>query len=352
MFSWVMNLGLALTLTLVLVLITVFCASVLYASPPQKRPPVVVEIAKVEQKKLFSSVEGLGTLQAKRSITLRPNVAGYVKMIHFQDGRAVKTGDIILEFDSTEEQAQLSSASATLKEAQAAYDRAKGLIKTKDISEATLTERKTDLMEAQARVDELTARLDDLTIKAPFDGVVGLSNLSEGAYLEPGDVIAALDDLQTMRVDVEVPSLYINRISAGQGTVGRVDAIEDKVFKGKVTSVDSRVDSVSRSMLVRTEIQNPDQTLKTGMVMAVKVMFQEREAIVIPSRSVVLVGQKAFVFILDPASQTVKRVEVKTGLFTHDAVEVLSGLKVGEHVISEGHIKLKEGAKVQPKTLK
>lgn len=332
-------------LTLVIAFITGFVTAA-WATP--KASPIIVKFIRVEKETISEQVEALGNIKAINSITITPNITEKVTQIYFTDGQTVKKGDVLIDLNQAEEQAQLRSAEAILIEAQAVFDRAQGLAKTRDISEAAMQERKTNLLEAEARVNELKARLRDLQIVAPFDGIIGLSDVSLGALVAPGDRIATLDDSSTLRVDFDVPATFVSRIKPGQTAVGTVGAFPDKIFSGQVTSTDSRVDPETRSFVVRAVIENADLLLKPGMLMTVTVRYNTRKVVVIPAKTILSVGQKTFVFVLDKSTKKVTRKEVQLGYRMTDRVEVLSGLSENEYIISEGQFKLQGGAVVNP----
>ena len=338
--------------TILMVAITVlffgFLSSTSFASPGSKQPPETVTTITVKMGDIYDRIEGLGTTKALDSIILTPNTTEKVTKIAFEDGRPVKKGDVLVELSQAEEQAQLRSADAALNEAKDTFERAVDLRKTNDISEATLKERRTDYLEAEARVIELQARVRDLQIIAPFDGVVGLSDISLGALVSPGDEIATLDAIETLKVDFDISAINANDIKIGQAVLGTVDAFPTEIFRGNIVNIDTRVNPNTRTFTVRSLVSNGSLRLKPGMLMNVYVKTNVSKGLVIPLKTVIPVGEKSFVFGVDPETNTVHRTEIEVGKRLANHLEVKSGLKEGDIIVSEGQVKISDKAHVNP----
>jgi membrane fusion protein (multidrug efflux system) len=182
-------------------------------------------------------------------------------------------------------------------------------------------------------------------ITAPFDGILGLRQVSPGSLVTPGTPIATLDDISLIKLDFQVPERFLAVLAKGQEVTARSGTYPDREFDGRVTSVDSRVDPVTRSVTARAEIPNRDRLLRPGMLMSVQVFLQPRQAIVVPEIAVVQVGTESFVYRVK-ADGTVERAVIALGSRRQGAVEVTSGLSAGERIVVEGTVKLREGARV------
>lgn len=319
-----------------------------FASPGAKRPPATVTTIKVKMGDIYDRIEGLGTTKALDSIILTPNTTEKVTKISFEDGKPIKKGDVLVELSQAEEQAQLRSADAALNEAKDTLDRAVNLRKTNDVSEATLKERRTDYLEAEARVIELQARVRDLQIIAPFDGVVGLSDISLGALVSPGDEIATLDAIETLKVDFDISAINANDIKIGQAVLGTVDAFPLETFRGDIVNIDTRVNPNTRTFTVRSLVSNNSLRLKPGMLMNVHVKTNVSKGLVIPLKTVIPIGEKSFVFRVDPQTNMVHKIEIGIGKRLANHLEVKRGLKEGDVIVSEGQVKLSDKAVVNP----
>lgn len=310
-------------------------------------PEVIVQRAMLE--KLSSRVEALGTLHANESIQLSPQVTRTVTRIHFQDGQRVSQGTVLVEMTSAEELALLSEARINAEEARKQKERVEALVRQGAISQANLDERVREYESAQARFNAIQARLDDLRIRAPFDGVVGLRNISVGALVSPGDLITTLNDDSQMKLDFTVPSVHLRDLRVGLPIEASSRALGNQVFRGKVYSIDNRIDPVTRSIVVRALLPNDEQLLKQGLPMNVRLSTHERETITVSESALVTIGSNHHVFVVegDEGDWRVLRVPVTIGERTVGRVEILSGLKPGQRVVTHGLQKVRAGDPVR-----
>jgi membrane fusion protein (multidrug efflux system) len=194
-------------------------------------------------------------------------------------------------------------------------------------------------------MDVVRAQLSDRVITAPFDGILGLRQVSPGTLVTPGTPIATLDDISVIKLDFTVPERYLAVLQAGQDVAARSETYPDREFAGRIASVDSRVDPVTRSVTVRAEVPNAERLLRPGMLMSLDVFLAPRQAIVVPEIAVLQVGADAFVYRVK-ADQTVERAKVELGSRREGEVEVRAGLAGGDRVVTEGTVKLREGVSV------
>jgi len=314
--------------------------------PTAYAPPVIIET--VTSQTIHTPIEALGTTKALNTIILTPNTTEKVSEILFKEGTLVHKGEILLRLNQQEEQATLDSALALFSEAKEALNRAEGLRKSNNISNADFKKRKTDLLEAEARINILKSHIKDLTLVAPFDGIIGLSDISLGALLQPGDRIASLSDISSLKVDFDVPDLYLKDLKEGQNISAFVEAYPQKSLKGKIKTIDTVVNPNTRTVIVRALIDNQDHLLKPGMIVNIIIESSPREALLIPEKAILQEGKKSFVFLFDPKTQIVKRTLITLGSRIKDRVEVLEGLKDAQHIVVEGQIKIRDGIKVSP----
>lgn len=318
------------------------------ATPPA--PAVFVAEAKLDH--FADRIEALGTLRASESVVLTASVTETVTDIHFDDGDRVKAGQVLLEMTSAEEHALLEEARATVGEARRQYQRVKSLEAQGTAAKSLLDERLREWETARARLNAIESRLDDRLVRAPFAGVVGLRNISVGALVEPGDVITTLDDDAIMKLDFSVPSTYLGTLQPGLPIVARARAYPNRAFEGEVRSVDSRVDPVTRSVVVRATLGNDDRALKPGMLMQVELLRNPRKTLVIPEEALLPQGEKQFVLLVEEANENkVQRREVKIGSRRPGEVEILEGLAAGDKVITDGALKVRPGQAVTVRAL-
>jgi membrane fusion protein (multidrug efflux system) len=291
------------------------------------------------------SIEALGTAKANESVTLTAKVSETVRKVAFDSGDVVRAGDVIVDLSSGAQLAGLEEARAAFQETERQLARGQELAPTKIISESQLDTLRSARDASKARMDVVRAQLSDRVITAPFDGILGLRQVSPGSLVTPGTAIATLDDISLIKLDFQVPERFLAVLAKGQEVTARSGTYPDREFDGRVTSVDSRVDPVTRSVIARAEIPNLDRLLRPGMLMSVQVFLQPRQAIVVPEIAVVQVGSESFVYRVKPDG-TVERAVIALGSRREGAVEVTSGLSAGQRIVVEGTVKLREGARV------
>lgn len=314
----------------------------LAAGPAAAATAVIVAEARVQQ--IDDRIEALGTLKANESVQLSSSITETVGAIHFDDGDRVAAGTLLVEMTSDEENAQLEEARATVDEARRQYERVQSLQQQGTAAASLLDERRRDLETARARLGAIESRLKDRLIKAPFAGVIGLRNVSLGALVEPGDPIATLDDDSRMKLEFPVPSLYLDSLRTGLPVLAATAAYGAREFRGEVTAIDSRIDPVTRTVLVRAVLPNADRSLRPGLLMQVNLLRNIRQGLVIPEEALVPLGDRQFVLVVD--GNTVAQREVRLGARRPGQAEILDGLVAGDKIITHGTTRVKPGDQI------
>jgi membrane fusion protein (multidrug efflux system) len=316
-------------------------------------PPTPVIVSAVRSVPFEDRIEALGTVRANESLALTASVTETVSALYFDDGDRVTKGKVLVEMTSAEEHAQLNEARALANEAERQYRRVQSLATQGTASKSLLDERGREWETARARLVAIESRLSDRLIKAPFSGVVGLRNISVGALVEPGDLITTLDDDTVMKLDLAVPSVYLSSLTPGLAVMATTRAYGETAFAGEVRSIDSRVDPVTRSVLVRVMVPNRDRLLKPGMLMQVVLRKDPRRAIVVPEAALMPVGRDQFVLLALPqeAGHKVERRQVRIGSRRPGEVEVLEGLSPGDLVITHGTMRVRPGQDVKVRAI-
>jgi membrane fusion protein (multidrug efflux system) len=312
----------------------------------QEKPAPQVIVAQAKQAQFIDRIEALGTLKANESVQLTANVTETVTALHFDDGQRVEKGEALVEMTSREEHALLEEARANLNEARRQFNRVKQLESQGIEAQSLLDQRRREVETARARLGAIESRLADRLLKAPFSGVLGLRNISVGALVETGDLITTLDDDSVMKLEFAVPSTYLSSLQPGLPIRARTRAYSDRVFEGEVKAVDSRVDPINRSLLVRALLPNPERMLKPGMLMTVELLRNQRQALVIPESALMPKGGDHFVMRLQGEPPMVEKLKIRIGSRRPGEVEVLEGLQPGELVITHGMEKVKIGGPV------
>ena len=332
--------------------VLVWVLALLFSIPPlvaqsQETPkaiPVIVAVARLEA--FADPAEALGTLKARESVNLTANVTETVSVLHFDDGERVAAGQVLVEMTSAEEHALLEEGQARVAEAERQYDRVKALATQRAASESLLDERRRDLDAARAQLVAIESRLADRLIKAPFTGVIGLRNISPGALVRPGDLIATLDDDDQMKLDFALPSRYLPDLRPGLAIQARAQALGDRVFTGTIAAIDSRVDPVTRAIQVRALLPNPKQDLKPGLLMQVEVPRNPRQGLAIPEAALLHQGREHGVLVVGEGDRVESR-RVTIGTRRPGVVEIAEGLREGERVITHGNDKVRPGQPVR-----
>ncbi|HEY6644719.1 efflux RND transporter periplasmic adaptor subunit [Povalibacter sp.] len=290
-------------------------------------------------------MEAIGTAHANESVDVTAKVSNRVTLIAFREGQQVKSGDVLVEFDSHQVRATLAEAEAALRDSRSQFNRSRELFATRALSEAQLDQLQATLSMNEARVAGARSQLEDTIIRAPFAGRVGLRNVSVGSFVSPGTVITTLDDASVIKLDFSVPEVFLSQIKEGLEITSRTTAYADE-FKGKVSSIDNRLDPVSRAVLVRARIDNRDARLKPGMLMTVRLMRAESSAMLVPEEALVPEGNSQYVFAVRDGKAV--RTQVLIGRRRPGEVEIVKGLAEGDVVVVEGTQMVRDGSPVNP----
>jgi len=307
------------------------------------KPGVVVEQAKVMPFPL--SAEALGNARANEAINVRPEITAAITAIEFEEGQSVGKGEVLVRLESSEPLADLAAARAALVDSESQYRRSNELYQTRVVSESELEQLEARRDADTAAVNAAQARLNQTVIRAPFAGQLGLRRVSLGSIVSPSTVITTLDDTSKIKLDFDVPEVFMSRLQTGLTVAARSAAWPDMAFTGQVTTVDTRVDPVSRTVTVRALLPNYDGKLRPGMFLTVTLIKDDVQALMIPEQAIVPERSKQFVFVVGEGN-VVERREVRTGRRRPGEVEISDGLVEGEQVITEGGQKVRPGSVV------
>lgn len=283
-------------------------------------------------------IEVLGVAKGRESVTITSNTTELITAVRFSDGQRVARGQVLVELKAGEEDAGLIEANARLAQAQRDYDRWKALADRGVAPRATAEQYQATLETARAGVKAAQARKLDRVIRAPFSGVVGLSDVAPGSLISPGSPIVTLDDLSVVRVDFEIPDRYLPILSEGAPISARPDAWPTEVFNGRIARLDSRIDASTRAITARTEFPNPAGRIKPGMLMRVTISHGGRDVLAVPEAAVQFEGDQAYVFVITPRGEgmAARKQAVDTGASQDGWVEIRGGLKAGDKIVADG----------------
>jgi membrane fusion protein (multidrug efflux system) len=315
------------------------------AAAPAKPMGLPVKAQPVKVAKVDSEVSAVGTLIAFESVVLRPEIAGRIIELNFQEGQAVQKGAKLVTFDPSEYQAQLAGSSAEARTEAQRYQRSKELLEQKFVSQDAVDVARGNMERAAAKQRQDQVLLSKTVISAPFSGIVGLRLVSPGAYVKVGEDIARLENISSLKLDFRVPEVYLSQIGPKQDLTIRVDAYPNDTFTGRIYALEPSVDDKTRTVVVRAQIPNPKAKLRPGMFARVNVLLGTRpNAILVPEQAIWPQGRDPFVFKVVEGKVVLTKVEL--GVRRPGEVEVLKGLGPTDMIVTDGQMKLKDGAPV------
>ncbi len=339
-------------------------------------PPDAVTTVVAQEEKWASGLNAIGTMVAVQGVNVGADLPGIVDRIAFESGKSVEQGDLLIQLDTRQEQAQLAQQQAQLASAEAGrelarlnFDRLHGLIDDGAITRAeydrAVAEQKQTVAEHQqteAKIDEIRATIARKTVRAPFSGILGLRQVNLGQYLSPGDPIVPLQSLDPIYVNFGVPQQDAGRVAVGRNVRVTTTDLGGAAFTGRVNAINSVVDETTRNVQIQATLANPNGKLRPGMFVQTELLVGEnRSVITLPASAISYAPYGDSVFVVtdlkDQGNKTYRGVRqqfVKVGTARGDQIAVISGLKAGEEVVSSGAFKLRNGAavlvnnKVQP----
>jgi membrane fusion protein (multidrug efflux system) len=305
---------------------------------PVKAVPVIQDTVTVE-------LNALGTLRSEEAVMIRPEIDGRVQTVHFQEGQLVAKDAPLITLDQGEYRAHLAGSSAEVELQRISYERIQDLYAKRLISHQNLDEAKAKLDAARAQQTLDQVRLDKTVIRAPFAGIVGLRQVSPGAYVEGGQDIATFGTIGSLKLDFRVPEVFLAKLALDQRFSAQVDAYPGKVFEGIVYAIDPAIDEETRTVLLRARVPNPDKQLRPGMFARLSLVLEERpNALLVPEQAIVPMAEQNFVFRVVNGKAALTPVTL--GQRRPGQVEILAGLTAADIVVTDGQMKIYDGSPV------
>lgn len=324
------------------------CQSILETPDKAARETRVasVEAVVVKPGTISRRITTVGKLRANEFVTLRAEMQGRIKEITFKEGSMVKKGDILIRFEDEELQAELTKAEADVEYRQVRFGRFESL-QTKGLGRGTeFDQERGQLNMAKAAVDVAKAKLAKATIYAPFEGKIGLIDVSVGAIVDGQKELVTLVDFDPMKIDFKIPEKFIHDIGVGQTAEVKLDSMPDQIFQATVEAIDSRVDPQTHSIAVRATIPNVDGKLQTGLFGSVGVIIGvKNDALLVPESALGREGDIEYIWVVTNGKTGRKR--ILTGTKENGQAEVTAGIRPGEIVVTSGQLKLGEGTAVK-----
>jgi len=317
-------------------------------------PPEAVTTVVAPMERWPATLSAIGTIAPVQGVTVSADLPGIIDRIAFGSGGSFHEGDVLVQLDTRQEQAQLAAVEAERDLARLNFERLEGLVKDGAISRADYDRAAAEQKQTEAKVGEIQATIARKTIRAPFSGVLGIRQVNLGQYLSAGDAVVPLQSLDPIYVNFSVPQQDAGQVHTGHNvrvTTGDLAKIE---YAGRITAINSIVDEATRNIQLQATLANPKGALRPGMFVQAEVLLgASRPVVTLPGSAISYAPYGDSVFVVtdlkDQNGQTYRGVRqqfVKLGASRGDQIAVLSGLKAGEEVVSSGVFKLRNGASV------
>jgi len=308
-------------------------------------PAVSVVTAEARIEPMGVEIEAVGTTRANESVQVASKASNTITAIRFNEGDAVQQGAVLIEMDDRQAQAALAGAEASLIRSRSQYDRGRDLSARQAMSAADLEQTEAQLKADQARVNAARANVADTVIRAPFGGRTGFRQVSVGSYVSAGTPITTLDDTSVIKLDFTVPETYLFVLRRGLPVKAAATGLPGRAFAGEVTNIESRVDPITRSIVVRAELPNAEGLLRQGMFMTVSLQGQVEPTLLVPEEALVPERGRTYVFVV--RNDVIERHEVKTGKRRPGDVQIVEGIAEHDRVVVEGTQNVRDGTPVQ-----
>jgi membrane fusion protein (multidrug efflux system) len=324
-------------------------------STPQTMPPTTVSSTSVKEEDWAPRLTAVGSVSAVQGAVVSAELAGVVSEINFENGGEAKKGEVLMKLDASQEEALLRSAEAEAQLAQTDLERSRDLAMKKVVSSAELDSAQSKFRRLNAVVDQVRSSIAKKTLIAPFDGQLGIRQVNVGQMINAGQQVVPLTSLDPVFADFALPQQYLGQLTPGLEVHVTTDAIPGRVFNGKLTAINSMVDSSTRNITLQATLDNSDHALRPGMFAKAEVMLPEKhKTLVVPGSAISYAPFGDSVFVIEKKkdektgkeSQVIRQQFVRVGEGRGDLVAITQGLKAGETIVSTGVFKLRNGLTV------
>jgi RND family efflux transporter MFP subunit len=305
----------------------------------------IVVVAPVGEGLVNDKLTAIGTGQAVRSVSVRTLVSGQIAGIPVRPGSKVERGDVLIRLDAAEEELAVERAKLTVADAKAKVDRLQSLVASSAVSSVEADQARNALATAEVALRETELDLARRTVTAPIGGSLGILAVNTGDYVTSQSEIASIDDRSQILIEFFVPERFASGMEVGKQVVASASSRPGERFSGEISAVDNRVDEASRTLRVRAQIANPDDTLRAGMSFEVTIGFEgERWPSVDP---LAIQWDSAGAYVWKVADGKGQRVDVAIIQRNSDSVLVKAELEAGDEVVTEGVQSVRPGAAVR-----
>src|SRR5205814_4973541 len=267
---------------------------------PKRLPVTTVTSAAVKEEDWAPRLSAVGSVSAAQGAVVSTELGGTVGEIRFENGAQAKKGDVLVRLDVSQEEALLRSAEAEAELARTDLERARDLVSKKVISKAEIDAAESKFNRLNAIVDQMRSNIAKKTIVAPFDGELGIRQVNVGQMINAGQQVVSLQSLDPVYVDFALPQQHLQNLSAGLEARVRTDALLGREFVGKLTAINSTVDTVTRIVMVQATLEKPDHAVRPGMFIKIEIVLPEKhKALVIPGSAISYAPYGDSVFVIE-----------------------------------------------------
>jgi len=315
-----------------------------------KNLPSVISAFVIKAEKIENTLYASGTILANEDVELKPEISGKVIALLLKEGSAVSQNQMLVKINDADFQAQLKKIQLQYDLAQTKLKRQQELLKINAISQEDFDIAQNNLNTIGADIDYVKSQISKTEIRAPFNGIIGLKNVSEGAYVSAGTTLASVLQIDPVKIDFSVSERYAPYIQKGVKVIFNIDGMKEDA-QGEVYAVEPKIDMNTRTIMVRAICPNKNKTIFPGAFANIKVLLKDIDnAVMIPTEAVIPELRAKKVYIVKNGKA--KPVIIETGIRTSSKVEILNGLQVGDTVITTGIMQLKPDALIKIKLLK
>jgi len=306
--------------------------------------PLLLDAYVVKTTKLDETIDASGTLQSNEEVEIKPEISGRITGLYFKEGVHVAKGALLVKIYDEDLKAQLAKLQLQQELAKTTLERQENLLKINGISQQDVDVTRNQVSAYGADIDYTKTQLQKTELRAPFSGRLGLRNVSLGAIVSPTTVITTLQQIDPLKIDFSVPEKYRTAVKVGDAVAFKV-AGDNKTYKGSIYAMDPKIDLATRTIRIRAIMPNAGQLLPGAFARVTISLKDMPEAIMIPSQAVIPGTRDKTVIVAD--SGRAKIVVVETGIRDENNVQIISGLNVGDTVITSGILQLKPGMELK-----
>ena len=303
---------------------------------------VVTQIVKTSD--INDSINALGTVISNESVDISSTLTKRVTVVNFTDGQYVKKGDLLVQLETSQEEAEEKRLELNLAEQEREFKRLEPLHENGVVSAKDYEVQHTKTLTAKAELEHIQAKIKEAHIVAPFDGILGMREVSVGSLVSAGTLITTIDDIKTVKVDFSIPEKYVLKLRQNDLIFATAEATQNRKFDGKILAISTRIDENTHNASVRGIFPNSQLLLRPGMLLKINIPFDNRQGICIPETAICSNGNTQYVYKILDNKATIQ--EIKTGSRLSGQVEILAGLSNGDEIVVDGVLKVKEGGQI------